>query len=219
MLWMLCVLLLSLVSVASAELVVCFDSARQLGNQFYSYDHVDPSQFAAAADPNCSLVTKASGQIPAQRTLIASTVTRPSGTYPAPTYLKLQGSNPNALAVLMSEAEMQQIDDARAAQQAQSQNFANERANNEFCNNQALAQVTTKLQQRQANFQAAANSKQATIQGQIDALSTINPTNMKQMGTALNNATFDDVAANLIDDLYDIAIQLTRCITARTGGR
>ena len=213
------VLLLSVISVASAELVVCFDSARALGNQFYSYDHVDPAQFAAAADPNCSLVTKASGEIPAQRSLIASTVTRPSGTYPAPVYLKLEGTNPNALAMLMTEPEMQQIDDARALQQTQQQAFADEKQNNEFCNNQLLTQVTQKLQQRQTTFQDAANNKQATIQGQIDALSTANLTTMKQMGTALNNATFDDVAANLINDLYDIAIHLTRCITARTGGR
>jgi len=206
--------------VASAELAVCFNSTFALGQQFYSFDGISPKEFTTANDPNCSLVPKGPNIQP-QRDLIASTVTRPSGTCPAPQYLKLEGVNPNALAVLMPEAEMVQVDNARAAKQQQQQNMADERANNQFCNNETLAQIDSKIQQRQQTFLDAANAKQATIQGQIDALpgtGSATYVHMKQMGTALNNGTFDDVAANLIGDLYDIARQLTRCLRARTGG-
>jgi hypothetical protein len=135
--------LLSLATPAWAELGVCFDTARAPGTQF-TWGMRSPDQILA--QPKCTLITKASGQTDSQLALINSTVNRGGalGVQPATRYLKVVPDPPTAggLAVLMTTAEMQAVDDYTASQAAPRIVAENEVKNNEVCENHTLQEVS-----------------------------------------------------------------------------
>jgi len=149
--------------VASAELVVCFDSARPLGSQFYYNQSVDPSK---VADPNCSVVTAASNQTPSQLALINSTIR----SVPAPRYLKVVGG----FATAMTTAEQDAVDADLAAKAAAQQVFQDEASTQDFCSSATLAAVNTYLNNINASITAdiAAITNIATAQTAMTTMKT-----------------------------------------------
>jgi hypothetical protein len=150
MTYLLCVLLsLLLATSAAAELGVCFDSARPLGQQFY-WGMKPPGEIKK--DANCSEVTKASGQTQNQLDLIQSTVTRPllaQPAQPATKYLHVVPAPPTAggLAVLFDEAGMQAIDDYVTGQQNKQQSWYAETQTPGVCQYNVPTDIDTKVAQ------------------------------------------------------------------------
>jgi hypothetical protein len=137
------------VGVAQAELIVCYDTARTAGQQFYSRNG-DPS---TNTDPHCSVVTKASGRTDEQRTLLASTVDRgaPLGVQPVnPKYLKVV----TGYAELLPTAEMDTVDQAVAAAKAPYAVAQQEVNQNDICANNTLQEIDTYWATKQSQLQA-----------------------------------------------------------------
>jgi hypothetical protein len=128
-----------------AELAVCYDPvARPPGQQFHSGMYA-PEQIAA--EPRCTMITKASGQTENQLALIASTVERPlltPTTQPATKYLKVVPNPPDpaGLAVLMTAAEMDSVDQAIANKQAPYDVANAEIKENAICKNHTLQEIS-----------------------------------------------------------------------------
>jgi hypothetical protein len=161
--------LLSLAAPAWAELGVCFDATRPLGSQF-SWGMRSPDQILA--QPKCTLVTKASGQTQNQLDLIHSTTDRGGvlGVQPVdPRYLKVVPDPPTAggLAVLMTPAEMQAVDDFAASQAAPRIVAENEVKNNEVCENNTLQQISDYW------VGTGAQSKKSQLTAQIAAVDAL----------------------------------------------
>jgi hypothetical protein len=149
--------------VASAELAVCFNASRPLGSQFSHNPSVDPTK---VTDPNCSVVTKASGQTASQLALINSTI---RGA-PAPKYLKVV----SGLAVAMTTGEQDAVDADLAAKASAQQLFQDEATTQDFCSSATLAAVNTYLNNINASITTdiAAITNIATAQTAMTTMKT-----------------------------------------------
>ena len=150
-------LVLMSATLAHAELIVCYDTARPVGQQFYSRNG-DPS---TNTDGHCSVVTKASGRTDEQRTLLASTVVRGVlGILPAnPRYLKVVAG----YAELLSSGEMDTVDAAIAAAKAPYVVAQEEVNTNDVCANNTLAQIDTYWTTKQSQLQATITALDTAI--------------------------------------------------------
>jgi hypothetical protein len=138
---------------AWAELGVCFDASRPLGQQFY-WGFKPPGQILQ--DPHCTVVTKQSGMTESQMALIESTVQRPllaQPTQPATKYLHVVPDPPTppppgvGPAVLFDEAHMQTIDDYVTGQQNKQQSWYAETQTPGVCQYTVPQDITTKVAQ------------------------------------------------------------------------
>jgi hypothetical protein len=176
---------------AFAELAVCFHSVRLLGSQFSHNPSVDPSK---VTDPNCSVVTAASGQTASQLTLINSTIRGVA----APRYLKVV----SGLAAQMTTPEMDAVDADIAARLAAQQVYTDEVNNQDFCNVADLAAVDAKVDQFY-------NASQTTMTTALTA--------------ATNLATLKDAVTVVAQELVGQKVamkKLLRClISVRKGAR
>ena len=192
---MVALFLLSVVSSASAELGVCFDTTRSLGSQFYSF-HTSPDKIAQ--DTHCTVITKASGQTKAQDDLIKSTVNRPllpQPTQPATKYLHVvpDPPTPGGLAVLFDEAKMQEIDDFVTGQVSERQAWADEANTPGVCKYNTPTEIDTKIDQVKANNDA-----------EVDAMTLV----------AADKTHLKTTLRRLAEGLR----QVTTCDAARAGG-
>jgi hypothetical protein len=193
-------------TVAQAELFVCFDAARPLGSQF-TFGQSDPLR---VTDPNCTVVTKASGQTAAQLALIQSTIRGAS----APKYLKVA----NGLAVAMTTGEQDAVDADLASKAAAAQVFRDEVANQEYCSVQTLEAVSTAIATRTTNRKADLATLHDTNAATIAALSgAVTLAMLKAVAQGLNDE-IQTVGNQLLDNDAFLLEKAVRCLIAIKKG-
>ena len=195
-------MVLACATAAHAELFVCFQSARPLGSQF-TYGQSDPLQ---VTDPNCTVVTKASGATAAQLALIHSTI---RGA-PAPKYLKVV----SGLAVAMTTGEQDAVDTDLAAKAAAAQAFRDEVTTQDLCSSALLTEGDAKVD---AFFDAMVTVMTADIATATTAIGNV--TNIATAITAMTSLknAITTVAQQLAGERVAFK-KLLRCLLAVKKG-
>lgn len=149
-------LIVGLPALAWADLFVCFDEARPLGQQFYAHPSIDPTKLPPADAPYCTAVSKANTG--SQRAFLqqqrAQGLWKHLKTAPDP------DDGRYALAVEMSQAEKDDVDAYLAGQATTQQAFQQELAKTNICKFADLTAVNTRM-----------STDRAAMQTDIDALS------------------------------------------------